>query len=106
MKIANIVDFYRGWFIGNFEPSILKTEDFEVGLLIHKKDEYWAPHYHNVATEYNLLIEGEMEINGRAFVPGDIFIIEKGEVAEPKFYTDCKVLVIKVPSVNGDKYVV
>ena len=26
-----------GWFVGNFEPSGFKTENFEVGYLEHKK---------------------------------------------------------------------
>ena len=55
MKKQNLNEMWRGWFIGNFEPSILKTENFEVGLLSHRKGEVWPKHYHAVATEYNLL---------------------------------------------------
>ena len=64
MKKQNLNEMWRGWFIGNFEPSILKTENFEVGLLSHKKGEIWPQHYHAVATEYNLLVSGSMTICG------------------------------------------
>lgn len=104
MIIKKIEDFYRGWLVGDFEPSLIRTKDIEFGILTHKKDEVWPKHVHMLADEYNVLIEGRMTVNGQDINKGDIFIIEKGEPAEPKFLEDCKVLVIKVPSVIGDKY--
>jgi len=104
MKLSNIKDMTRGWFIGDFEPSILRTKDFEVGLLTHKKGEVWPKHYHALSTEYNLLIEGSMTVQGTQINPGDIFIFEPMEIADPVFHEDCKVLCVKVPSVIGDKH--
>jgi quercetin dioxygenase-like cupin family protein len=104
MKTANINDMVRGWFIGNFEPSVLRTKDFEVGILSHKKGEIWPEHYHKIATEYNVLISGKMLIKNTIIDPGTIFIFEPGETADPQFLEDCNVLVVKTPSVIGDKY--
>ena len=104
MKKTNIKEMFRGWFVGNFEPSAFKTEQFEVGILTHKKDEKWAKHYHKIATEINCLISGKMTINGIEINEGDIFILEPSEPAEPIFLQDCKLVVIKTPSVIGDKY--
>jgi len=104
MKTHNIKDFYRGWFIGNFDPSLIKTENFEVGLLTHKKGEVWPKHYHAIATEYNLLVSGSMIIKETRIEPGDIFILEPYEIADPEFLEDCTVLCVKVPSIPGDKY--
>lgn len=104
MKKAKIKDMHRGWFIGHFEPSVLKTNDFEVGLLTHKKDEVWPKHYHAISTEYNLLVSGKMICNGESIETGDIFILEPKEVVDPKFLEDCIILCVKVPSVKGDKY--
>ena len=56
MKKFKIDEFHRGWFIGNFDPSVLKTDQFEVGLLTHTKGEHWPKHYHAIGTEYNVLI--------------------------------------------------
>lgn len=104
MIIKRIEDFTRGWLIGDFEPSLIRTKDFEVGILTHKKDEVWPKHYHKLADEYNVLVKGRMTVNGIELNTGDVFVIEKNEVSEPKFLEDCTVLVIKIPSVMGDKY--
>jgi quercetin dioxygenase-like cupin family protein len=101
---TKLSDYFRGWFIGNFNPSIYKTEDFEVGVLEHKKGEYWQPHYHKEAVEINVVLSGKMTLNGVEMNVGDIFRIEKNEVARPEFLEDCKILVVKTPSVIGDKY--
>ena len=63
MKIANISEMTGGWFIGNFEPAIFKSKDFEVGILFHSKGEKWPKHYHKEAVEINVLITGKMIIN-------------------------------------------
>jgi quercetin dioxygenase-like cupin family protein len=99
-----IREFYRGWFIGNFEPSLLKTDQFEVSLLQHAKGEKWTRHYHAVATEYNVLIKGLMKINGETMIEGDVFVLEPGEIAEPEFLEDCTLICVKTPSLPGDKY--
>lgn len=104
MRILNMKDFYRGWFIGDFEPSVLRTPAFEAGVLFHSAGEQWAAHFHKEADEYNILIDGAMKVNGVVIHAGQLFHIEKGEIAIPEFTTDCVILVIKVPSVIGDKY--
>jgi hypothetical protein len=95
---------WKGWFIGNFEPTVFRTKDFEIGILKHKKDEKWAKHYHAIATEYNVLISGKMFISGQVIDAGTIFIFEPNEVADPVFLEDCMVICVKVPSIPGDKY--
>ena len=104
MRKAKIDDMYRGWFIGDFEHSVLKTKDFEVALLRHKKDEEWPKHYHAISTEYNVLVSGKMIINGEPVEVGDIFILEPNEIADPCFLEDCVILCVKTPSIKGDKY--
>jgi len=104
MKTAKLSDMTRGWFIGDFEPSVLRTRDFEVGILTHKKGETWPAHYHSVATEYNVLLEGRMRIAGEVVTPGDVFWFDPGDVADPEFLEDCRVCVVKTPSIIGDKY--
>lgn len=104
MKIYKLSDMVRGWFIGNFEPSVLRTQGFEVGVLTHKKNEDWEEHYHKIATEYNVLLKGKMSINGTVVEEGDIFVIEPNQTALPVFMEDCTVLCVKIPSVIGDKY--
>jgi quercetin dioxygenase-like cupin family protein len=104
MNVTKITNYVRGWFIGNFEPSVLKTDQFEVGLLTHKKGEHWAPHYHKESVEYNVLVSGKMIVQERELNSGDVFVFEKGEIADPIFLEDCTLVVVKVPSIPSDKF--
>lgn len=104
MIVDSITNYTRGWYVGDFTPSIHSTPQFEVGLLIHKKGEAWASHFHKKAREINLLIEGKMLMHGIELVAGQLFVLEPWEIADPVFLEDCKVLVIKTPSVKDDKY--
>jgi quercetin dioxygenase-like cupin family protein len=106
MKIKKLKDFKRGWFIGDFEPSLLKTKDFEIGIGHHKKGEKWDVHYHKQGTEYNYLISGKMVIQDKEINAGDLFIIEPWEIADPEFLEDCHVVVVKVPGRSNDKFIV
>jgi len=101
----NIKDFKIGWFIGDFEPSVLRTKDFEVGYLFRPKGPE-KPHYHAIATEYNVLVSGTMRLNDEELVPGDVFVIEANEVAYPEFHEDCYLICVKTPSVPSDKHLV
>lgn len=104
MKTFKGSEMKGGWFVGDFEPAALRTRNCEVAYKIHTKNEPWPTHYHKIATEVNYLISGSMTIQGRLLESGDVFVIEPGEIADPVFHTDCRLIVVKVPSVIGDKY--
>lgn len=104
MHIDKMSRMVRGWFIGDFEPSILRTKDFEVAYLRHAKGEKWDAHYHAQSVEYNYLIRGAMIMQGTVLVAGDLFVLDKGEVADPIFLDDCELIVVKVPSIPSDKH--
>lgn len=106
MKRKKLNDFVRGWFIGNFEPSLLKTEDFEVGIRCFKKGEKADAHYHKQGREYNCLISGKMTMHGEEINAGELYVIEPWEVANPVFLEDCMVMAIKIPGAPNDKFVV
>ena len=103
MKVSKLADTQRGWIIGHFS-DILRTTDFEVGVLTHRKGETWGTHTHRVATEYNVLVTGSMRMCGTELVAGDIFVVEPNEISDPVFHEDCTIVCVKVPSVPGDKY--
>lgn len=104
MKRFNIKDMKGGWFIGDFDPAVYKTNKFEVCYKKHPKGEEWPVHYHKKATEINYLIKGQMSIQGSRINPGDIFILEPYELADPIFLEDCELIVVKTPSFTNDKY--
>jgi hypothetical protein len=104
MEIFEANQFIGGWFVGDFEPTAYRTSHFEVSYKKHHKGEKWAAHYHAIGDEINYLIEGEMEINGIQLKAPVVFVIPAKEVADPKFHTDVKIIVVKTPSIPGDKY--
>jgi hypothetical protein len=104
MEKHRLEEFKGGWFIGNFEPSLLKR-DFEVGLHRYQKGEIRESHFHKKITEYNLMISGQIRINDLIFEKGDIFIIEPYTVSNDILaLTDCEILIVKDGSDTKDKY--
>lgn len=105
MIIKKMDDMIGGWFIGDFEPSVFKTKDFEVCYKTHEKGEAWPKHYHK-GIEINYLIRGKMIIKGQTLERGDIFVLESMEIADPEFLEDCELIVVKTPSDVNDKFVI
>lgn len=103
MRIIPLSEFTRGWFIGDFEPSVLKTSKFEVGVFKHSKGEDWPTHYHQYHTEYNVLVTGKMSIYGTIIEPESVFVVPKKSIVKPVFLEDCVIVCVKSPSIPGDK---
>jgi hypothetical protein len=101
---VNVNIYTRGWLIGDFEPCIKKTTEYEIGILHHAQNEKWQFHYHKEAIEINIILSGEMIINNKKLVKNTIFVFEKNRISCPIFLTDCKILCIKTPSIPSDKY--
>ena len=93
------------WFIGNFEPTIFKTNMFEVGHLFIKKDEITPVHFHQNHKEFNYIIKGKMSINNKILEKGDIFVFDENVISVPFFYEDTEIICIKTPSCPGDKVI-
>lgn len=106
MKTAKLNDMVKGWFVGNFEPSLYKTNDCEVAVKEYKAGDYESSHYHKVATEITVVINGKIKMNGIIYNPGDIIIEEPGDVTDFEALTDAANVVVKIPGANNDKYVV
>ena len=98
--------YTRGWLVGDFEPSILRTKEMDVGWMVHEKDEIWDFHYHQTCVEINFLVSGRMKINEEFIEPGQMFVFEKNIIACPLFLEKCTVLCIKIPSAPGDKCII
>lgn len=94
-----------GWFVGDFLPTAYNTKDFEVCYKFHEKNSKWDTHYHKLSIEITFLIRGQMTLQNKTLKTGDIFVMYPYEVANPVFLEDCELMVVKVPSVPGDKYI-
>lgn len=105
-QLHDISDMVRGWFIGNFDPCVYKTSDYEVGYLKHKKGERWPFHYHEQSTEINFLVKGEMRLNNKHIKQGQIFVFKPYQIATPEFLEDCEIVCVKTKSAPGDKVII
>ena len=105
MEKFNLNDFIKGWFIGNFEPSLFKTNDFEVAIKRYKAGESEQSHFHKISTEYTIIVEGEVEMNGIKYYKDDIIVINPNISTDFKVLTDSITFVIKTPCVKDDKYI-
>lgn len=106
MEISHLDSMVRGWFIGNFEPSIYKTEEFEIAVKKYKKGDYEKKHHHKIAYEITLIVKGIVLMNDIKFTSGSIITLNPGEACDFKCITkDAITVVIKFPSIKDDKYI-
>jgi hypothetical protein len=100
----SLEDMIKGWFIGNFEPSLFKTNDVEVGVKKYLAGDLENSHFHKIATEFTVIISGVVEMNGIQYVENDIIKIIPGVSTNFKAITDVITVVVKLPGANNDKY--
>jgi ethanolamine utilization protein EutQ (cupin superfamily) len=105
MEVHKLKDMFKGWFVGNFEPTVLKTNDVEIGVKEYEEGEYEDFHHHRIATELTCIIEGEVEMNGKRYCAGDIIVIPPKEGTDFRAITKAKNVVVKFPGANDDKYI-
>lgn len=106
MKLNKLSEFTKGWVIGNFNPSLFKTEEFEVAVKTYKAGDYEEKHYHKIATEWTIISRGKVRMNGVEYSEGDVVTINPGEATDFRVLEDAITTVIKIPCVSGDKYLV
>jgi hypothetical protein len=105
MNLYKMEEMVGGWFVGNFSPTAFATKDVEVSYKTHSKGEVWDIHYHEHVTEINLLVRGEMILQGKKLISGDIFILKPYEIADPEFLEDCEIVCVKLPGITNDKII-
>jgi quercetin dioxygenase-like cupin family protein len=106
MKTHSIQDFFNGWMIGDFAPSLHRTNDFEVGLKSFKTLDREPNHVQQIATEATLVVSGHIRMGTHYLKTGEILVVEPGEVCDFEALEDSTVLAIKWPSLPDDKVIV
>lgn len=96
-------DYTRGWVVGDFDPCLFRRTEYEVGILKHEKLVHHDYHVHYECDETNLLLSGNMNLNGIDINPGTIFIIPRGYISCAVFNEDCIIVCVKTPSKPKDK---
>jgi quercetin dioxygenase-like cupin family protein len=104
MKVAKLDTMVNGWFVGNFEPTLLKTTDVEVAVKSYKKGDCEEKHYHKIATEITVIVSGKVKMNNTIYEAGDIIVIEPNESTDFEALENTVCSVVKYPGANDDKY--
>ncbi|MBT8545270.1 cupin domain-containing protein [Polynucleobacter paneuropaeus] len=105
MKVFNLDDMTKGWFVGNFTPTVLATNQVEVGVKQYQKGDYECRHYHKVATEITVIISGKVRMNDQIYSAGDILVIPPGESTDFEVLEKVTTVVVKYPGAQNDKYI-
>ena len=105
MNSKNLNEFFRGWFIGNFEPSLFKTDDVEVAVKHYKKGDSEPLHHHKISTEYTVVLHGEVKMNDIVYKHDDVVVVEPNESVKFEALTDVTTVVVKTPFSKNDKYI-
>ena len=105
MKTAKLNDMVKGWFVGDFEPTLLHSKEAEVAIKYYKAGDKEAEHVHKIGTEVTAIVSGKVSMCGEIYSDGDIVLLEPGEPCAFEALSDAITVVVKTPSAKGDKYV-
>jgi quercetin dioxygenase-like cupin family protein len=100
----NINDYTKGWIVGDFTPSLIQNKNIEIAIKKYKSGDIEPKHYHKIATEYTIVLSGKVKMIDMVFGQDEIVEIKPNVVNQFECLEDCVLLVIKTPSVIGDKY--
>jgi len=103
---AKLEDMIGGWFIGNFDPSLLKTNDVEVAVKQYTKGDYEEEHFHKIATEFTVIIKGKVKMKEKEYSEGMILVIPPNESTDFLALTDATTVCVKFPGASNDKYLI
>lgn len=107
MDAYHLDSMIKGWFIGDFTPSLYQTKDFEVAIKHYSEGDSEGRHVHKIATEYTAVVSGRVLMNGKEYKAGDIVVIHPGESTDFHSLEDDTVnVVVKVPCIKSDKYLI
>lgn len=106
MNSSKLEKMNGGWFVGAFSPTALSTEACEVAVKKYQAGTKENAHYHAIATEVTLILSGRVQMCGREWSDGDILVLAPGDVTDFEALTDVVSVVVKVPGVLNDKYLV
>ena len=106
MEKFRLDNMTRGWFVGDFEPTIIKTKNCEVGVKFYTAGIKESAHYHSKAEEITVVVTGKVRMNDLILEAGDIVRVLKDEVVEFEALLDSTTVIYKSASVVGDKYLI
>jgi mannose-6-phosphate isomerase-like protein (cupin superfamily) len=104
MKKFVLSEMTKGWFVGDFSPTIIKTQDVEIAVKHYQRGDNESRHHHKIATEITVIVSGKVRMNRDIYISGDILMIEPGESTDFEVLEETTTVVVKYPGAQNDKY--
>jgi mannose-6-phosphate isomerase-like protein (cupin superfamily) len=104
LERSQLTHFTKGWFVGNFSPTLIATDAVEIAVKHYRAGEHEGSHHHKIATELTAVISGRVRMCGEEIAAGEIVKIQPGQSTSFTALTDATTVVVKLPCVAGDKY--
>ena len=105
IEVFKLEAMIKGWFIGNFNPTLFSTNDVEVGIKKYVAGDQEGVHHHKISIEFTVILNGTVEMSGKIYKDGDIIKINPGVSTDFKAITDVTTVVVKIPGAINDKYI-
>lgn len=104
MKTFKLENMKKGWFVGDFIPTVYPTQQCEVAVKRFRVGDRESEHYHKLATEITVVVSGKVMMFNREWGPNDIVVAEPYDVTGFEALTDVVLAVVKIPGLLNDKY--
>ncbi len=104
MDIHRVQDYKNGWFVGDFSPTALRTNQFELAMKRYEAGDTEPAHVHHIATEITLVTSGRVRMNETEYAAGEFAIVLPGEIVAFTALEASTTVVLKTPSAPGDKH--
>ncbi|SCY71446.1 WavE lipopolysaccharide synthesis family protein [Butyrivibrio sp. INlla14] len=102
MKQICLREMKKGYFIGDFEPNILRSKDVEICIRGASKYTLDAAYYRRNDKRVIYINQGKIDIDGRIFGKGDAIMFEPGEVINIFALTNVEMIAMNFPGTKGD----
>lgn len=107
-KILELIncDNFGGWFVGDFKPALINSQNIEFGYKRIPKNTKPDYHFHKFKTEYTILLEGKIICLESENIIKPITCIKllPFEKNDQFFIEDSLIFIINTPSKKNDKH--
>ena len=104
MRHCRLEEMVKGWFVGQFQPTVISTDVCEVAVKHYEAGDCEGEHFHKIATEITVVVAGKIRMAGKDWQEGDIIELEPGFSTDFEALNKAVTVVVKIPGASNDKY--
>ncbi|MFO0922755.1 MAG: hypothetical protein U0905_09740 [Pirellulales bacterium] len=104
MEIWTLKEMRGGWIVGDFDPCVLRTSEFEVAVKEYEAGTIEPAHHHKIAEEITVIASGKARMCDTILTAGTVIRLAPGESTSFEAIEKTITVVVKRPSIPNDKY--